>query len=296
MNEKLIQQLKEAKELLQSTQDEAMRQMAQDEIRRLEDQLLGVNKKADRPVILEIRAGAGGNEAELFAMELFRMYARYAEKKAWKVAVHEENRTTLGGIRSLVAEITGTDVYSKLKYESGVHRVQRVPATEKRGRIHTSTATVAILPVAQPVELEIKDDELEIATFRSGGAGGQNVNKLETAVRITHKPTGLVVSVQDERSQGRNKEKALSILRSRLLNLKEEQEQKQRSQSRRSQIGTGDRSEKIRTYNFPQDRITDHRIKKSWGNIESIFNGNLEPIISALQSADRQAQLDQILN
>lgn len=296
MNEKLIQQLKEAKELLQSTQDEAMRQMAQDEIRRLEDQLLGVDKKADRPVILEIRAGAGGNEAELFAMELFRMYARYAEKKAWKVAIHEENRTTLGGIRSLVAEITGTDVYSQLKYESGVHRVQRVPATEKRGRIHTSTATVAILPVAQPVELEIKDDELEIATFRSGGAGGQNVNKLETAVRITHKPTGLVVSVQDERSQGRNKEKALSILRSRLLKLKEEQEQEQRGQSRRSQIGTGDRSEKIRTYNFPQDRITDHRIKTSWGNIESIFNGNLEPTISALQAADRQAQLDQMIN
>ena len=296
MNEELLKQLKETKELAETSSDPELKAMAEQELHSLEDQLLAEesNLKANRNVVLEIRAGAGGNEAELFAMELFRMYQRYAELKGWNVSVIDENQTSLGGIRSLVAEITGHGVYGNLKFESGVHRVQRIPKTEKKGRIHTSTATVAVLPVAEPIDININPQDLHIDTYRSGGAGGQNVNKVETAIRITHLPTGTVVAVQDERSQSKNKEKAMSILRTRILEQQELQAQKVRGAERKAQIGTGDRSEKIRTYNFPQDRITDHRIKKNFSRIENVLAGQLDPIIDALQAADRQLKLDEL--
>lgn len=222
-------------------------------------------------IILEIRAGAGGEEASLFARELWRMYQNYAAKQSWAFKILDE----------LVAEIRGGEVWSKLKQESGVHRVQRVPKTEKSGRIHTSTASVAILPEAKPQEIEIKESDLEITFSRAGGKGGQNVNKVETAVRILHQPTGIVVRSQEERSQQRNREKALGILRAKLLDEKRMKESQALAKERREQIGTQDRSEKIRTYNFLQDRITDHRIKKSWHNIERILDGELEPIVKA---------------
>lgn len=290
----LLRQLEEAKRLADSETDAEMRDLATTEVRQLEDQLIPTNPRNERPAILEIRAGAGGDEAELFAMELFRMYQRYGEKVRWQIAVHDENRTSLGGIRSLVAEITGHQVYGTLQFESGVHRVQRIPKTEKQGRIHTSTATVAVLPVAEPVDVSINPDEIIIQTYRAGGHGGQNVNKVETAVRITHKPTGLVVNCQDERSQHKNKEKAMAMLRSRVLAIREEEQAKAIGADRKAQVGTGDRSEKIRTYNFPQDRITDHRIKESWSNLEKVMDGGIEPMVAALQEADRQLRVTEL--
>jgi len=224
-------------------------------------------------VILEIRAGAGGQEASLFAGELFRMYKNYASRQGWNFKNLDE----------LVAEISGQGVYQKLKQESGVHRIQRVPKTEKTGRIHTSTASVAILPEAKEKEIEVKESELEITFSRAGGPGGQNVNKVETAVRILHKPTGLVVSSREERSQQKNREKALAILRAKLLDEKRQKENAALGAQRREQIGTADRSEKIRTYNFLQDRVTDHRIKKSWHNIEKIMDGDLDAVVRAFQ-------------
>lgn len=240
-------------------------------------------------IILEIRAGAGGQEASLFAAELLRMYKNFASSQGWSFGLIDESRSELGGYKNVTAEISGGGVFKKLKQESGVHRVQRVPKTEKSGRIHTSTASVAILPEAKPQDIEIKESDLEITFSRSGGAGGQNVNKVETAVRILHKPTGIIVRSQEERSQQRNREKALSILRARLLDEKRMKESEAMAKERREQIGTQDRSEKIRTYNFTQDRITDHRIKKSWHNIEKILSGELGPIVRAFQkSADNQ--------
>lgn len=235
-------------------------------------------------IILEVRAGAGGEEASLFAEELAHMYSRYAENQGWKVFAVDESRSSVGGYKEASFEIRGKDVYKKLRFETGVHRVQRIPSTEKMGRVHTSTATVAVLPVRKKTNIEIKPSDLEIETSRSGGAGGQNVNKVETAVRIIHKPTGIDVRSTSQRNQLKNKEMAMSILIAKLQAKQDEEEAEKHSADRKSQIGTADRSEKIRTYNILQDRITDHRIKKSWHNIETILAGGIEPVVEAMEN------------
>ena len=247
----------------------------------------GLEKGSDgesfEETVIEIRAGTGGDEAALFAANIFSMYKKYASLKGWGTDLVDSNQNTLGGYKQVVFEVSGKNVYNFMRWESGVHRVQRVPDTEKSGRVHTSTATVAVLPKVKEGEVEIKPEDLEVTFSRAGGPGGQNVNKVETAVRILHKPSGLIVSSREERSQGRNREKALGILRAKLAAQKKEEQEKKVTGERRAQIGTGERSEKIRTYNFPQDRITDHRIKESWSNIGRIMDGNLDVIIEALQ-------------
>lgn len=246
----------------------------------------------DKNVIMEIRAGAGGEEAALFAGELYRMYVRYAERTGWKVELMNSNPTGLGGYKEVCFGIQGDGAYSKLKFESGVHRVQRVPATEASGRIHTSTATVAVLLEAEECDVTINPIELRIDTYRASGAGGQHVNKTDSAVRITHIPTGIVVACQDERSQHQNREKAMRLLRAYLLEMVQRKAEEERCQERRSQVGTGDRSEKIRTYNFPQSRITDHRIGKSVHNIEAVMDGDLNDLFDAIIAHDKETRLE----
>lgn len=254
----------------------------------LEELLLPHDPADDKPIIMEIRAGAGGDEASLFAGELYRMYVRYAERHGLKVELMSENPNEAGGMKEVIIRLTGEKPYGQLKFEGGVHRVQRVPVTESQGRIHTSTATVAVLPEAEETDLEIKPEDLRIDIYRSGGHGGQGVNTTDSAVRITHLPTGLVVAMQDERSQQQNRVKAMTILRSRLIERQKQEEMKAASDARKSLIGSGDRSEKIRTYNFPQDRITDHRIHFSRSNVSAAMDGDIDDLIHNLTLAERE--------
>ena len=294
--QRLTQAEKDAQELIEV--DPAMKELAEKELRETEerkDELIaqmekivgGANEREwPNEVVLEVRAGVGGEEASLFAEELAGMYLRYAESRGWSGKPLDESRGSLGGYKEAQFEIKGENCYRELRYETGVHRVQRVPATEKAGRIHTSTASVVILPIYKRTKIEINPADLEIETSRSGGAGGQNVNKVETAVRIVHKPTGIDVKCTSERSQAQNKEKAMKLLVSRIQQEQDEREARERSADRKAQVGTGDRSEKIRTYNFPQDRVTDHRIKESWSNVPKIMNGAIGPLVEALAAAD----------
>ncbi len=298
--------LEDTRAMLNDALDEDMKALVKQEVVSLEAKqgqllselrlgLLPKDANDERDVIMEVRAGAGGDEAALFAADLFRMYSRYAQSQGWAVDIVDSNESTIGGFKEIIFEVKGKGAFSRLKYERGVHRVQRVPVTESSGRIHTSTATVAVLPEASEVEVSINSDDLRTDIFHSGGAGGQNVNKVATAVRITHLPTGIVAVCQDERSQLRNKQKAMAVLRARLLEIEQRRQDEAITQQRRSQIGTGDRAEKIRTYNFPQDRVSDHRIGLTLRNLSQILEGDLDKLIDALATEDQARQLEKQL-
>lgn len=292
--EKIDTLIKENQKIIETEENSELSEMAEEEVKQLKEKLGHIQTELKEKlspslesnineVIIEIRAGVGGEEAALFAQDLFRMYTRYSQINGWKTNIIEESKSELKGIKEVIFEIAGKGVYTILRNESGVQRVQRIPETEKDGRIHTSAASVAVLPKAKPIDVEIRSEDIKIETFRSSGPGGQNVNKVETAVRITHIPTGVAVASQVHKSQVKNKEAAMTLLRSRLLAQKQEEADIKRREQRRGQIGTGERSEKIRTYNFPQDRVTDHRINKSWHNLPDIMNGNIGKIVQELK-------------
>ena len=294
----LEKKIQEAKDQAQANTDQELASLFQEEIEgltaeyaaaevSLEELMFPADPLDDRSVYLEIRAGTGGQEAALFAGDLLRMYTNYALKRGWKVSIEDSSSTDLGGYKEVIVHIAGPGVYGDLKHESGVHRVQRVPATEGSGRIHTSTATVAVLPEADDVDVTINPNDLRIDTYRAGGAGGQHVNRTDSAVRITHIPTGLVVACQDERSQHKNRSKALKVLQSRLLAAQTAQQNQEMSEKRREQVGTGERAEKVRTYNFPQNRITDHQVDLTLKNLDVVIEGELDPIIQALREKER---------
>jgi len=301
----VVSKLRQAREILESESDEEMRQLAHEELRALEPQLeeleaqiklllLPKDPNDNRNVIVEIRAGAGGEEASLFAAVLFRMYMRYAERKGWTTEMLSSSETGLGGFKEVIFRIEGEGAYSLLKYESGVHRVQRVPVTEASGRIHTSTATVAVLPEAEEVDVHINPDDLRIDTFRASGAGGQYVNMTDSAVRITHLPTGIVVTCQDERSQLKNRVKAMQLLRAKLYEMELKKQEDELAAERKGQIGTAERSERIRTYNYPQNRVTDHRIGLTLYKLDQILDGDLDELIEALVMADQSERLKRL--
>ncbi|HET9541374.1 MAG TPA: peptide chain release factor 1 [Candidatus Limnocylindria bacterium] len=282
--------------------DEEVRAMAREELATLESRaaeleaelhvlLVPRDPNDERNVILEVRAGTGGDEAALFAADLYRMYARYADGRRWRLELLSSSESAGGGFKEAIAEIRGSGAFSRLKYESGVHRVQRVPVTEAQGRIHTSTATVSVLPEADEVEIEIPDKDLRVDVYRSSGPGGQSVNTTDSAVRITHLPTGLMVAIQDEKSQHKNKAKAMAVLRARLLEMEQQRQAEERGDQRRSQVGSGERSEKIRTYNFPDDRVTDHRVGLTVHNLPGLLQGDLDRLIDPLAEADQAARL-----
>lgn len=290
---KTMSDIKEAKEMLGESLDDEMKQMFKDELKEGQERieeikeelkilLLPADPNDEKNVIVEIRGGAGGDEAALFAGDLFRMYSRYAERRRWKAEIMSSNENDLGGYKEIVFMIAGKGAYSRLKYESGVHRVQRIPTTESGGRIHTSTVTVAVLPEAEDVDVEIDMNDVRVDVFRSSGNGGQSVNTTDSAVRVTHAPTGIVISCQDEKSQLKNKDKALKILRAKLYELELQKQQNELSAERRSQVGTGDRSERIRTYNFPQGRVTDHRVGLTLHRLDSVLDGDLDEIMDTL--------------
>ncbi|HTV61519.1 MAG TPA: peptide chain release factor 1 [Verrucomicrobiae bacterium] len=301
--QKTLADLEENRALLKGElPDSEMGQMAKDEIVRLEAEernlsqriqfgLVPPNPTDSRNTIIEIRAGAGGSESALFAADLYRMYSRYAEARGWKIETMDSNPSDLGGFKEIVFSVTGTDVFKRLKYESGVHRVQRVPATEAQGRIHTSTATVAVLPEAEEVDIEIKPEDVEINVCRASGKGGQGVNTTDSAVQIQHKPSGLIVRCADERSQQKNRVKAMKVLRSRLLEAKTAEENAKYAAHRKQQVGTGERNEKIRTYNFPQNRVTDHRIELTLYNLANVIEGDLDGLIDPLMTHDLEERL-----
>lgn len=298
-------ELEDAQELLETEDDAELKEMAgleleelSEKLPKLEEQLkillLPKDPNDDKNVILEIRGGAGGDEAALFAGDLFRMYARYTERKGWKMEILSDHPTDIGGYKEVIFLIQGQGAYSQLKYESGVHRVQRIPSTESGGRIHTSTVTVAVLPEAEEVDVEINPNDIRIDIFCSSGPGGQSVNTTQSAVRVTHLPTGIVVSCQDEKSQHKNKDKALKVLRARLLEKAQEEQHGELASARRVQVGTGDRSERIRTYNFPQSRVTDHRIGLTLHKLDLILDGDLSEIIQALITAEQAEKLKKV--
>ncbi len=299
---KVIDNIAEQKEILESSDDDELIQLVEAELPELEERkekleeeikvlLIPKDPADDKAAILEIRAGTGGDEAGLFAADLLRMYSRYAEIKGWKYEIIDLNEGTMGGIKEAVLNVSGKGVYGQLKFESGVHRVQRVPETEGSGRVHTSAASVVVLPEAEDVEVEIDQNDLRIDVYRSGGAGGQNVNKVETAIRITHLPTGIVVQCQDERSQLKNRQKAMKVLKARLYDMKLQEQSSEIAAQRKSMVKSGDRSDKIRTYNFPQNRVTDHRIGLTLYNLSEVMEGDLDEFIEKIKIADRTEKL-----